>query len=109
MTRATIYIDHGYLQKLLEDYGKRHMDYLDFSEKICENDAKRFRTYIYGCMPYQSNSPTEEEKKLYAGKQKFFAALNRIPRFEIRFGKLQKLLDPSADQGFRLVQKRVDV
>jgi uncharacterized LabA/DUF88 family protein len=109
MERAGIFIDHGYLQKLLEDYGKRHMDYLDFSEKLCEQEVSRFRTYIYDCMPYQSHPPTESEKRFYASKQKFFTALNRMPRFEVRYGKLQRLPDPSSLTGFKLIQKRVDV
>lgn len=109
MDKAGIFIDHGYLQKLLEDYGRRHMNYLDFSEKLCEGEVSRFRTYLYDCMPYQSNPPTEEEKRFYAGKQKFFTALNRMPRFEVRYGKLQKLPDTTSPKGFTLTQKRIDV
>jgi len=109
MNRAGIFIDHGYLQKLLEEYGKRHMNYLDFCEKVCGEEVTRFRTYLYDCMPYQSHPPTEQEKRYYAGKQRFFTALNRMPRFEVRFGKLQKLPDSTSLSGYKLVQKRVDV
>lgn len=109
LDRAGIFIDHGYLQKLLEDYGIRHMDYLDFCEKLCEGGITRFRTYLYDCMPYQSDPPTEEEKRHYASKQRFFTALNRMPRFEVKYGKLQKLPDPASLTGYKFVQKRVDV
>lgn len=109
MERAGIFIDHGYLQKILEDYGKRHIDYLDFCEKLCEGEVSRFRTYLYDCMPYQSDPPTDSEKRYYAGKQRFFTALNRMPRFEVKFGKLQRIPDASSLTGFRLIQKRVDV
>ena len=109
MNRAGVFIDHGYFQKVLEAYGKRHIDYLDFCKKLCEDDVTIFRNYVYDCMPYQSDPPTEPEKRLYSGKQRFFTALNRMPRFEVRFGKLQKLPDPSSLTGYKFVQKRVDV
>jgi uncharacterized LabA/DUF88 family protein len=109
LNRAGIFIDHGYLQKVLEAYGKWHMDYLDFCEKLTEGEITIFRNYVYDCMPYQSDPPTEAEKRYYSGKQKFFTALNRMPRFEVRFGKLQKLPDPSSLTGHKFVQKRVDV
>jgi len=109
MDRASVFIDHGYLQKLLEDYGRPRMDYLDFSNKLCEGQVLRFRTLLYDCMPYQSNPPTVQEKEFYAGKQKFFTALNRMPRFEVRFGKLQKIPNLTSPSGFTLVQKRIDV
>jgi uncharacterized LabA/DUF88 family protein len=53
-------------------------------------------------MPYQSNPPTEEQKTLFAGKQKFFNALLKLPSFEPRFGKQRP-------RGATYIQKGVDV
>lgn len=108
MDKACVFVDHGYLQKLLEEYGKPHIVYSDFAIKLCEGEVTLLRTYLYDCMPYQSNPPTEDEREFYAGKQRFFTALNRNPRFEVRFGKMLKIPNASP-RGFSLVQKRVDV
>jgi len=100
--RAVVLIDNGYLSAILRDeFNETRIDYLKLSEVIC-TDYSRLRTYIYDCLPYQSNPPTPEQQTLYAGKVKFFNALSKLPSFEPRFGKQR----PRAG-GF--VQKGVDV
>lgn len=100
--RAVVLIDNGYLSAVLRDeFDSARIDYLKLSSLIC-NNYHRLRTYIYDCMPYQSNPPTEEQKTLFAGKQKFFNALLKLPSFEVRFGKQR----PRAGT---YIQKGVDV
>lgn len=102
MRRAAVFIDGGYLAKVLErEYDKARIDFSKFSDIVCEG-YERLRTYYYYCMPYQSNPPTEEEKLRYANAQMFISRISKLPRFEVRLGKLKPI-----DHDFR--QKKVDV
>ncbi len=101
MSRVAIFIDGGYLTKLLKELGEPSLDYLRFSELLASG-KERLRTYYYHCMPYRSNPPTREENERYAGMQRFVEYLRRLPRFEVRLGRLAK-----RPGGFE--QKRVDV
>jgi len=102
MSRCAVFIDGGYLNKVLEnEFNRTAIDYARLSEKLTEG-VERLRTYYYHCMPYQSNPPTEEEKKRYAGMARFVEALKALPRFQFRQGKLAK-----REHGFE--QKRVDI
>ena len=53
-------------------------------------------------MPYQSSPPSAEEKARYAAIDRFIYSLKKIPRFEVRLGKLSYIHG-------EFVQKRVDV
>lgn len=101
MSRIAIFIDGGYLKKVLKLFEEPRIDYLKFSERLVAG-KERLRTYYYDCMPYRSNPPSAEETKRYAAMQRFVESLRRLPRFEVRLGRLAKR--PS---GFE--QKRVDV
>lgn len=104
MPRAAVFIDGGYFSKVLKiAFNLPALDYENFSNTICEG-CERLRTYYYDCMPYQSNPPTEEERRRYAQKDSFIYRLRRLKRFEVRLGKL--IYIPKAND---FVQKRVDV
>lgn len=77
------------------------MDFLKLSERLC-SETERLRTYYYNCMPYQSDPPTQEERERYSKAHRFLFTLRRLPRFEVRLGKL-------SHQGGTYVQKRVDI
>ena len=101
-SRAAVFIDGAYLTKLLElDYSGTRIDYESFSNEIC-CQRERLRTYYYNCMPFQSNPPTAEESTRYARMDKFINRLTRLPRFQVRLGKLGRV-------GEDFVQKRVDI
>jgi len=65
------------------------LDYGAFSQLLC-GSCERFRTYVYDCAPYQGPAPTDSEKKRKSDSDRFFNALDRLPRFEIRLGRLRK-------------------
>ena len=101
--RAAVFIDGGYLAAVLkEEYGQPRIALEKLSDIVVGTDYERLRTYFYYCMPYQSNPPTEEEKVRYSKAQGWISNLQRLPRFEVRFGKLAK-------RGDTFEQKRVDV
>lgn len=106
MKRAVVFIDNGYFSKILKNHFKEpDVDYELFSDNIC-GDSERLRTYVYDCMPYQSNPPTENERKRTAKMNKFISCLRKLNRVEVRLGKLQKIY---VDGKFTFKQKMVDV
>ncbi|MDD1762516.1 MAG: NYN domain-containing protein [Methanothrix sp.] len=100
--RAAVFIDGAYLTKILDvDFGKPKIDLAGFSEILC-GSYERLRTYYYNCMPYQSNPPTDEERRRFASMDKFVYTLRKLPRFEVKLGRLGCV-------GGEFVQKRVDI
>ena len=103
MGNCAIFIDGGYLSKILEnDFRGQRLDYKNFISMLTHfSGAFRLRTYYYDCMPYQNN---EEGRQKYANKSKFIHALNRgVPRFEFRKGRLRR------SSSGRYEQKGIDV
>jgi uncharacterized LabA/DUF88 family protein len=101
---AAIFIDSGYLSKVLKLVFKTKIDFEKFSDALCGADYKRLRTYYYDCMPYQDNPPTQEQRARYAAHDSFVYNLRKLNRFEVRLGKL--IYIPSIND---FIQKRVDV
>lgn len=100
--RAAVFIDGAYLTKILDvDFGKPKIDLARFSDIICDKN-ERLRTYYYNCMPYQSCPPTEEERRRFAAMDKFVYTLKKLPRFEVKLGRLGCV-------GGEFIQKRVDI
>jgi uncharacterized LabA/DUF88 family protein len=60
------------------------------------------RTYYYNCMPYQSNPPTEDEKRRFSAMDKFIYTIQRLPRFECEAWKVGCIAG-------EFIQKRVDI
>jgi uncharacterized LabA/DUF88 family protein len=108
MGRTAVFIDGGYLDKILKNlYGEARIDVGKLTDELVGSDEK-LRTYYYHCPPYQSHPPTSAESERFANKTKFFAALQRLPRFEVRLGKLRKIINPETGRD-EFEQKRVDV
>ncbi|MGE5486122.1 MAG: NYN domain-containing protein [Ignavibacteriales bacterium] len=108
MGRIAVLIDGGYLAKILErHFGKPKIDYQRLVEWIRGQD-ELFRTYYYDCRPRQSANPTPEERAAASKADRFFHALQSIPRLTLRFGRLQ--YKATADDGRPLfAQKGVDL
>ena len=105
--RVGIFIDGEYLRFLLKNFGEPRIDFAALAQRLA-GDSDILRTYYYNCLPYHGNPPTDEERRRYATQRKFFDELERLPRFEVRLGRLERRDD---DQGGkpRFVQKRVDI
>ncbi len=86
--RVAILIDGAYLEKVLKN--EFNLPKIDF-DKLSHGMARGkeiLRTYYYNCLPYQGNPPTDEERKRFANKQRFFTYLERLPRYTVRLGRL---------------------
>jgi uncharacterized LabA/DUF88 family protein len=108
MSRIAIFIDGAYLDFLLRDeFNLTRIRYDALATKMAEG-IDIVRTYYYNCPPYQSSTPTQEERDRFAKAQRFHIYLERLPRYEVRLGRL-------AIRGFNregepiFEQKRVDL
>lgn len=103
MDKVSVFVDGGYLNRVLKNYfNKPDIDYIKFCDNLCAIlNAKRLRTYYYNCMPIRRKGNESDEKR-YAGVQKFFTSLKRLPRFEVKLGELQLI-------GGIFKQKMIDV
>ena len=108
INRTAIFIDGTYLNKLLErEFGRARIDYHLLARHLA-GGSEILRTYYYHCPPHQSSPPTEEELVRARSSEHFFTALRRLPRFEVRLGKLAyRGLDHDGRPIF--IQKRVDI
>jgi uncharacterized LabA/DUF88 family protein len=108
VSRIANFIDGAYLQYLLRnEFGSSKINFSLLATKMA-GSREILRTYYYDCLPYQSATPTQEEKERFGKKQKFLASLEKNPRFEVRLGKLE-YRGRKVDGSPIFEQKRVDI
>lgn len=112
MSRVAIFVDGAYFDKVLEhQFSKTRINYDELSRTIAERihpDMDILRTYYYHCLPYQSDPPTQEEEERFGRMQSFTDTLSRLPRYEVRLGKLAfRGIDAEGNPIF--IQKMVDI
>lgn len=83
------------------------MDFAKLAQKAT-GGCDLLRTYYYHCLPYQGNPPSAEEKARFSSAEKFMSALSRLPRFQVRHGKLE-YRGTKQDGSKIFAQKRVDI
>ncbi len=107
MGTIAIFLDGGYVEKVLRlDYGNPKINFSKLAAEMA-SPHEILRTYYYHCLPYQSRTPTDEENKRFANARRFMNALDRLPRFQVRLGKLAFRGTDSAGKPI-FIQKRVD-
>lgn len=94
MARLAIFIDNGYLISLARS-GATWVDYEKLSAEIRQSVAEStqepldlLRTYVYDCLPYQSNPPTPAQEEQFGRKRRFLSFLQKLPHYEVREGRL---------------------
>jgi uncharacterized LabA/DUF88 family protein len=108
MDRCAIFIDGAYVDKLFQNHlGGLRVDLGKFAQHMSAG-ADLLRTYYYHCLPYQSSPPTSDEKQRFSSAEKYMAALSRLPRFQVRLGRLE-YRGKRHDGSPIFVQKRVDI
>jgi hypothetical protein len=70
MSLAAVFIDGGYLTNVLRGLGKPRLDYAQFALWAAEG-CQLFRAYYYDCLPYQSASPSPEERARHSNAKKW--------------------------------------
>ena len=98
--RVMVFIDGSNVLNRLRDLGQRiNLDYGKFVAKLA-GERRLVRAYYYGARVDQTREPEQ-----YRRQQGFYYNLEKIPRFELRMGRL--VYPPSA--GARPNEKGVDV
>lgn len=94
MARLAIFIDGAYMEKVAREFNSR-VDYgllcAEVRRLVAEGTQEPLdllRSYYYNCLPYQGKPPTDEERERFSRTRGFFDALRRLPRFEVREGRL---------------------
>src|SRR3989304_4426397 len=83
--RVALFIDGGDFEYPQRSFGNPRVSFEPRAATLAHQD-ELLRTYYYHCLPYKSPSPTPEEAERFARKQRFFHALSRLDRFEVREG-----------------------
>jgi uncharacterized LabA/DUF88 family protein len=108
--KAAVFIDGGYFAKVRQNLGVYKVNFAKFSDLLC-GSMERLFSFYYDCPPFQSDIPTEEEKRKKAGFDMFEYSLRCLPRFQVRLGKLSRV-DNQCENCGQIVtkyrQKRVD-
>ncbi len=86
--KIAIFIDGGYLSKILRN-SRAQIDFSLLSAELSQG-KEILRTNYYNCLPYQSSPPSREEKERFSRAQQFHNALERLPRYEVKEGRLAK-------------------
>ncbi len=93
MFRLAIFVDGAYLEKVAQK-NNVWVDYEKLSSEILTRVKARtpaapmdlLRTYYYNSLPYQSNHPTDDERKRFGNRHRFYDALERLSSFTVRLG-----------------------
>ena len=114
MDKTAVFIDGGYVSTITKfafpsDEGiPRRINFELLCKNLCdERNVELLRGYYYHCPPFQSQYPTDEEKKRKQSYDKFMHGLKQLKRFQVREGRLSKLYDE--DKKPIYIQKGVDV
>jgi len=105
LSKYAVFIDGGYLSEITKQPNCPKIDFLKLSDELHQN-AERLRTYYYTCMPLQGSPPTKAESERYGKADSFIHQLRKLPRFEVKLGRLQP---KKTKNGFEFVQKEVDI
>jgi uncharacterized LabA/DUF88 family protein len=109
MEKALVMIDAGFLSKVSYKLGECHYfkyDLLKFSKLLTGKQNLIFNhLFFYNSPPFQSPSPTKEEKKRKEDYDSFIAKLDQNENVTIREGRCQRL---KIDGEYKYKQKGVD-
>jgi len=98
--KVALFIDGGYIDKIMEHEFHFRLDYAKLP-LVLSRGREILRTYYYNCLPYQSSPPTPEESERFSKRQQFHTMLTRLPKYEVREGRLVK-------RGVEFEQKGID-
>lgn len=98
MHKVAVFVDGRYLARVLgslrreDGLGQRrrveHRKLISDLVARAGDDREIIRIYYYDCLPYVNDDPSYEQTMRLEGTQRFHAALRRLPRFEVRLGRV---------------------
>ncbi len=110
MEETLVFIDEGFLKKLVEhfgDGGRLKFDKLKFAKNIAKKQGLFCKhLFYYTCPPFQSDNPSADEARRKKGHDRFVNALSKNKEISVRQGRCQRLKN---DEGkYEYHQKGVD-
>lgn len=113
--KAAILIDGAYLEMLMiKEHNRAQVDYhklaIGLIKKISRtvgSHVELLRTYYYHALPWSPIDPSEEELERVNKKRGFFHRLEYLPRFTVKLGRTQRVLNDDGSTTYQ--QKGVDV
>ena len=110
MDKTLVFLDEGFLDKLTKFFGKGirlKFNKIDFAKKIAlKQNLTCEHLFYYTAPPFQGVPPTEQEKRMRKGYDKFINALSKNKEITIREGRCQKIIDQNGEISYN--QKGVD-
>ena len=113
--KAAILIDGAYLEMLMiKEHNRAQVDYHKLTiglvkriSRMIGTPVELLRTYYYHALPWAPPEPNEEEQERVSKKRGFFHRLEYLPRFMVKLGRTQRVLNDDGTTTFQ--QKGVDV
>jgi len=113
--KAAILIDGAYLEMLMiKEHDRAQVDYhklaLGLIKRVSRHAGQHIdllRTYYYHALPWSPPDPDEDERERVAKKRGFFHRLEFLPRFSVKLGRTQRVLNDDGSTTYQ--QKGVDV
>lgn len=102
--KIIIFIDGSNLyHELISNFGKANIDFKLFADFLAGQN-KIVKVYYYNAPLNQKDNP-----KAYLEQQRFFSALGKLPKFELKLGRLERRPNgPPAEKGVD-VRMAVDI
>ena len=86
--KVNLFVDGAFLGKIIKQSGVA-VDMNKLAIIIADgNDISN--AYYYNCLPWLSDKSPPEELVLFNKVQRFYQTLQRIPKFQVKLGKLVK-------------------
>jgi uncharacterized LabA/DUF88 family protein len=113
--KAAILIDGAYLEMLMiKEHNRAQVDYHKLAiglvkriSRLVGSHIELLRTYYYHALPWSPLDPNEEEQERVSKKRGFFHRLEYLPRFMVKLGRTQRVLNDDGSTTYQ--QKGVDV
>ncbi len=111
MEYTLVFIDEGFADKLTKYLGNNQrlkFDKFDFAKRIAKKQNLICKhLFYYTAPPFQSGNPSEKERNMKEGYDKFISALFKNKDITVRQGRCQRIIDSKGEIGYN--QKGVDV
>ncbi len=113
--KAAILIDGAYLEMLMiKEHNRAQVDYHKLAvglvkkmSRLVGSHIDLLRTYYFHALPWAPPEPSDEEKERVSKKRGFFHRLEYLPRFTVKLGRTQRVLNDDGSTTYQ--QKGVDV
>jgi uncharacterized LabA/DUF88 family protein len=106
--KTAVFIDGAHLSRTIRNAFPGAVVAFEKLADLLVGSNELLRTYYYDALPYLAERPTEEEATRFKKAARFFHALEQLPRFTVREGRVVRRWDEDR-RAYVYKQKSVDV